>query len=499
MTQSPSSPSFQSTSRLTRRSLLRAATAGGLGAACAPGTAGCTSGAVRGPSRQPSEPVAAFPAGFVWGVATSAYQIEGAVHEDERGVSIWDTFSHAPGHVADGSNGDVACDHYHRYVTDLDLMKSLGVRSYRFSIAWPRIIPEGTGTANPKGLDFYKRLLDGLHQRGIAPVATLFHWDLPQILQDKGGWENRDCAKWFAEYADALFRSLGDTVPTWLTINEPKTIVQVGYTYGGMAPGKTDPVAAAVTQHHLALAHGLAVQAYGASGRSGRIGPALNLAPAYAAQASSGGDAHKAAVLADGVENRAYLDPIFRGSYPADVLTNLAPDARTALFLAMRPGDMKTISSKVDLLGVNYYNPVYVDGRGQYLTVKPTSVAGWEQIQPDALTDLLTRLRREYGNPPVMITENGIPDRGDIPVVGGTVDDQARIDYLHSHLVATRNAITAGAKVEGYHAWSLLDNFEWAQGYTQRWGLVYVDFHSQRRIPKRSAGWYRDVIARNGV
>jgi beta-glucosidase len=476
--------------------VLRGTALGGLAAVAGPALSACT-GPPGASDEAASQPRKIFPPGFVWGVATSAYQIEGAVHEDGRGPSIWDTFSHTPGRIKDGSTGDTACDHYHRSAGDLDLMKSLGVASYRFSLAWPRILPEGTGTPNQKGLDFYKRLVDGLHARGIVPMATLFHWDLPQALQDKGGWENRDCAKWFADYASVVFGALGDAVPTWLTINEPKTIVQVGYLYGAMAPGKRDPVAAALAQHHLALGHGLAVQAYRAASRPGRIGPALNLAPAYATSNSQG--ARSAAVRADGEENRAYLDPILLGRYPPDVLASLPAAARTALTRAMRTGDLKTISTKIDILGVNYYNPVFVDDNGNRVTVKPTPVATWEQIYPDALADLLTRLKRDYGPVPITITENGIPDPGDIPVKKDSVADPDRVAYLHDHLVAAYNAIQAGVRLEGYHLWSLLDNFEWAQGYTQRWGIVYVDFPSQRRILKDSARWYRDVIARNGV
>jgi beta-glucosidase len=437
----------------------------------------------------------AFPAGFVWGAATSAYQIEGAASEDGRGPSTWDTFSHRAGTIVDGSTGDVACDHYHRWATDLDLMKSLGIASYRFSLSWSRILPAGRGTVNQKGLDFYKGLIDGMRQRGIAPVATLFHWDLPQALQDQGGWENRDCAHWFADYADTVFRALGSSVPTWLTINEPKTIVQVGYTYATMAPGKRDPVAAAVATHHLALAHGQAVQAFRAAGTGGRIGPALNLAPAYPAEP----DADKAAFLADGFENRLYLDPIFKGSYPTDVPAAMKPAARSALLGAIKAGDLAVVSAPVDLLGVNYYNPVYINADGGYVTVKPTSIATWEQIYPEGLTDVLVRLKRDYTDKPLVITENGIPNAGSVTPVNGTVDDPERITYLRDHLVAAQKAIAAGVNLEGYHVWSLLDNFEWAQGFTQRWGIVHVDFGSQTRTPKKSARWYQNVIARNAV
>jgi beta-glucosidase len=434
-----------------------------------------------------------FPPGFVWGAATSAYQIEGAAAQDGRGPSIWDTFSHRPGTIVDGSNGDVACDHYHRFATDLDLMRDLGIRSYRFSLSWSRILPTGRGAVNPQGLDFYKRLVDGLHARDIAPVATLFHWDLPQPLQDEGGWENRDCASWFADYAEVAFRELGASVPTWLTINEPKTIVQVGYTYGAMAPGKRDRNAAAVAAHHLALAHGQAVAAFRAAGTGGRIGPALNLAPAYPAY--DGADAR--AALADGYENRLYLDPILRGSYPTDASEFLGAGPWTALEAAIHDGDLAVIGAPIDVLGVNYYGPVFIDVDGTYVTMMPTSIAEWEQIYPDGLYDILVRLTHDYTDRPLLITENGIPNAGTVVPVDGAVEDPERIEYVRDHLAAAHRAIAAGARLEGYHVWSLLDNFEWAQGYTQRWGIVHVDFATQQRTPKASAYWYRDVIAGN--
>ena len=482
---------------LSRRTLLQGSLMGGLAIAATGPLAGCDS-AKKVPKTGPQVLGLTFPPTFIWGAATSAYQIEGAVHDDGRGPSIWDTFSHAPGAIVDGSTGDVACDHYHRWATDLDLLASLGVRSYRFSIAWPRIMPTGRGPINQKGLDFYKRLVDGLHQRGISPFATLFHWDLPQALQDRGGWENRDCASRFADYAGAVFRGLGSAVPAWLTINEPKTIVQVGYTFGAMAPGKQDPTAAAVAMHHLALAHGLAVQAFRATGQAGRIGPALNLAPTYPSAADDAA-ARQAAVIADGLENRVYLDPILRGTYPADAVAALPAGARAALRTAIRAGDLATISTPIDLLGVNYYNPLFVDATGQYVTLKPTSVATWEQIYPPGLTDLLLRLKKDYGDVPITITENGVPDPGNITPSAGAVHDPARVNFLRDHLAAAHKAIASGVHLEGYHLWSLLDNFEWAQGYTQRWGMVYVDFHTQARTPKDSAAWYRGVIKRNGI
>src|SRR5262245_1513195 len=312
-----------------------------------------------------------FPPGFCWGAATSAYQIEGAAKEDGRGDSVWDTFCRDPGRVRDGDTGDVAADHYHRYPADLDLMKSLGLHSYRFSIAWPRVVPDGDGAVNQRGLDFYRRLVDGLHQRGIEPMAALFHWDLPQALQDEGGWESRDVAYRFADYAAVVFEALGNDIPTWLTINEPKTVVQNGYLTGIHAPGLIDTEAAYAVAHHLALGHGLAVQALRASGSAARIGPALNLHPTYAADDTEA--AASAAHLPDGYENRLYLDPIFRGSYPEDVLADLGPDSRLAKVIL--DGDLDIISSPVDVLAVQYYCPIYVDGSGQTVNRWPTSEA----------------------------------------------------------------------------------------------------------------------------
>jgi beta-glucosidase len=391
----------------------------------------------------------------------------------------------------DGSTGDVACDHYHRYEADLDLMKSLGLTSYRFSLSWPRILPTGRGPVNAKGLDFYRRLIDGLHQRGITPMPTLFHWDLPQALQDLGGWENRDCAQWFGDYASLVFQALGSTVSTWMTINEAKTIVYSGYIYGTMAPGKRDQAAAFVASHHLALAHGRAVAAFRAAGTGGRIGPVINLAPIYPL---GDGAAAKVAFM-DGVQNRMFLDPILKGSYPADAVAAMAAGPRRALEGVNKPGDLAIISAPVDLLGVNYYNPIFIDANGRTPTVKPTSAAPWEQIYAPGLTDLLVRLTRDYGRIPIVITENGMPD----PTRAGTLDDTERISYLHDHIAAAHQAIQAGVPLEGYILWSFMDNFEWSSGYTQRWGIVHVDFATQQRTPKRSAQWFHDVITRNAL
>jgi beta-glucosidase len=477
----------------SRRTLLRtavaAAVAAPLVAACDPATRPGTATSAM-PAHDAAEALP-FPTGFAWGASTAAYQIEGATNVDGRGPSIWDTFSHRPGTIVDGSTGDVACDHYHRYASDLDLMKRLGIMSYRFSIAWSRVLPTGRTSVNQKGLDFYRRLVDGLHARGIAPLVTLYHWDLPQALQDQGGWENRDCADWFADYAQVVFRALGSAVPTWLTINEPKTIVHDAYLTGAMAPGKRDPVAAAVVTHHLALAHGRAVQAFRAEGTGHRIGPCLSLTPIY----PSGAGAEQAVTARDGDENRKYLDPIFNGSYPADVIAALPAGPRRALLAAIQPGDLTTISTPVDLLGFNYYSPGYVDAAGHNLNLRPRSRATWEQIYPPGLTDLLVRLSRDVPHTPLVVIENGIPD----PSASIITNDAGRISYLHDHIAAARRAIQAGVRLEGYHVWALFDNFEWAQGFSQRWGLVSVDFATQRRTPKRSASWYRDVIARNGL
>lgn len=435
-----------------------------------------------------------FPTGFVWGAATSAYQIEGATKEDGRGESVWDTFCREPGRVRNGDTGDVAADHYHRYQSDLDLIKSLGLHSYRFSIAWPRVMPNGDSQVNQRGLDFYRRLVDGLHERGVQPMATLFHWDLPQALQDRGGWESRDTAYRFAEYASVVFAALGHDVPVWLTINEPKTVVQNGYLWGIHAPGLVDPEAAYVAAHHLALAHGLAVHEFRAAGIPNRIGPALNLHPTYAADDSEAAQA--AAVLADGYENRIYLDPIFRGSYPADVLADLGPDSRLAKVIL--DGDLEVISAPIDMLAVQYYCPLYVNAAGEMVKRWPTSQAYWQQIYPDGMFDILTRVTRDYGPVPISITENGLPCFDELGPED-TVDDVARVTFLRDHFAAAHRAISAGVPLESYHVWSLLDNFEWQQGYAERWGLVYVDYPTQRRILKRSARWYQGVIARNGI
>ncbi|TDB81003.1 GH1 family beta-glucosidase [Micromonospora sp. KC721] len=446
------------------------------------------------PAASPGTPALLFPNDFGWGAATSAYQIEGAAKEDGRGESIWDTFSRTPGRTRNGDTGDVAADHYHRWSEDLDLMRDLGLHSYRFSISWPRVQPDGAGEPNQRGLDFYRRLIDGLYERGITPMVTLFHWDLPQSLQDAGGWENRDTAYRFADYAEAVFHALGDQVPVWLTVNEPKTVVQNGYLQGHHAPGRQDPDAAYLVAHHLQLAHGLAVRALRAYGSDARIGPALNLHPCYPADDTAA--AASAARLYDGYENRLYLDSILKGAYPQDVLADLGDGSRMVRGIA--DGDLAVISTPVDLLAVQYYTPYYVTADGDTTRRWPTSQADWQQIYPDGMYDVLTRITRDYGPVPITVTENGLPCP-DVLDPDGVVDDAGRIAFLRDHFTAAHRAIAAGVPLESYHVWSLLDNFEWAEGYDQRWGLVYVDYATQRRVLKRSAHWYRSVIRHNGL
>lgn len=436
-----------------------------------------------------------FPAGFLWGAATSAYQIEGAATLDGRGESVWDRFSHTPGKTYNGDTGDIAVDHYHRYGEDLDLMQRLGLQTYRFSIAWTRILPTGSGAVNQAGIDFYRRLVAGLLERNIRPMATLFHWDLPQALQERGGWEQRDTAQRFAQYADTLFRALGAEVELWLTLNEPKTVVEVGYTYGTHAPGIKDRTRAYTALHHMLLGHGLAVQAFRATlGSDGQIGAALNLSPAY--PASDTAAAREAAQIMDSVENRLYLDPLLRGAYPDDLLDQIGA---TGLTSAVQPGDLAIIGAPIDLLGVNYYNPIYVEaGPSVVQSPHPYSAAFWQSIYPEGLYDLLLRIKHDYGDIPLYITENGAPF-ADSMAADGTINDIQRVQFLYDHFSAAQRAIAEGVNLKGYYVWSLLDNFEWAEGYAQRWGIVYIEYPSLKRTPKRSAHWYSDVIARHGL
>jgi beta-glucosidase len=420
-----------------------------------------------------------FPDGFRWGVSTAAYQIEGATTEDGRGLSIWDTFSHQPGRISDGSTGDVACDHYHRYAEDVGLLAGLGVDAYRFSIAWPRIQPDGTGPANPAGIAFYDRLVDALLAAGIDPVATLFHWDLPQALQDKSGWFSRDTAYRFADYADLLGAALGDRVRLWITLNEPFVHTVFGHAFGTHAPGEARLFDALPTAHHQLLGHGLAVAAL-----RGRSTSPITIANNYSPVRVIGdSDADRAAgAFYDALHNRLFTDPLLGRGYPA------------GFDLPVRDGDLEIIAAPLDALGVNYYNPTGISAPSSEampfdlvpLEGFPVTEFDWPVV-PEGLTELLVRLHRDY-QLPLYVTENGCA-YGDWP------DDPARVAYLASHVAATGSAIEAGADVRGFFVWSILDNFEWAEGYTKRFGLVHVDFDTQIRTPKTSYAWYRDLIS----
>jgi beta-glucosidase len=446
-----------------------------------------------------------FPTDFAWGAATSSYQIEGAVREDGKGPSIWDTFTHTPGRIANGDTGDVACDHYHRWPEDVDLMAAHGLTAYRFSVSWARVQPDGRGAPNQRGLDFYRRLTEALRERGTRPALTLNHWDIPQALQDAGGWQSRDTVDRFADYTRLVVEALGDRVEWWITHNEPWIISALGYRLGIHAPGWRDTEAELRTAHHLLLSHGAAVEAYRASGASAPIGITLNLLPTYP-QTDSEADA-RAAVLSDGYTNRWYLEPVFNGAYPSDMLGYFGE--RFSLDW-IRDGDLERVARPIDFLGVNYYARRVVRAprpdeqaefawvvRTETTTGIPTSDLGWE-MTPDVLRDLLVHLRDTYRSPTIMVTENGCSLRDEV-ADDGRVHDPRRIAFFDGHLRAVREAIGAGVDVRGYFAWSLLDNFEWAEGYEPRFGLVYVDYATQRRIPKDSFAWYREVIARNDV
>lgn len=429
-----------------------------------------------------------FPPGFVWGVATSAFQIEGATQEDGRGDSIWDVFCRRPGAILDASSGAVACDHYHRFDADVALIDSLNVEAYRFSIAWPRVQPLGYGAWNEAGFAFYDRLIDSLLRRGIAPHLTLYHWDLPQGLQQQGGWSQRETALRFADYAQEVGRRFGDRLASIGTINEPWVVATLGYLSGIFAPGETNRRVAMQVSHHLLLGHGLALQRLRAQGLRTPLGIVLNQSPTHPAT-DTHADRAKARID-DGLLIRWYTDALLRGEYPQDVLDELGADRPDT-----EPGDMAVIAQPLDFLGINYYtrNLASVDRSiDELLAGRELTDMGWE-IYPAGLTELLLRLQHDYRLPPVYITENGaaFPDQ----LVNGQVSDPARIRYLHSHISAVADAIAAGVDVRGYFAWSLLDNFEWASGYAKRFGIVYVDYATQERIPKESAYWYRDLLA----
>ncbi len=444
-----------------------------------------------------------FPDGFTWGLATSAYQIEGAVDRDGRGESVWDRYCRTPGKVVDGATGDVACDHYDRFEADVDLLADLGAGSYRFSVSWARVLPTGTGPANTRGLDFYDRLVDRLLEHGIAPTVTLNHWDLPQALQDEGGWTARATVERFDEYAGVVFARLGDRVVRWITHNEPWCVAFLGYWRGVHAPGVSgDLVAALRAAHHLHLSHGRAVRTYREQGHPGEIGITLNLAPH---SPDSDSDADREAVrLSDGYFNRWFLDPVLRGSYPDDMVDHFSRLAGPLDFVA--PGDTAEAAAGIDFLGVNYYQPRVVRATpGHDLGYEvleggsggATTSMGWE-IAPGGLTELLIRLAHDYPGTPLFVTENGVALE-DRLADDGAVHDPVRVDFLRNHFAAAHRAIEAGADLRGYFVWSLMDNFEWALGYRPRFGVVYVDFQTLRRIPKDSAALVRAVFTRNAV
>jgi beta-glucosidase len=438
-----------------------------------------------------------FPANFLWGAATASYQIEGATHEDGRGSSIWDTFAATPGKVYQGHNGDVADDHYHRVDDDIALMTRLGLSAYRFSIAWPRILPQGRGDVNSRGLDFYERLVDTLLGKGIQPFATLYHWDLPQALEDKGGWRNRETAYSFAEYAEIVARRLGDRVAGWITLNEPWCSAYLGYGNGVHAPGVQDRQSALDAGHHLLLGHGLALPRIRAHVTNGaQVGITLNFTPGY--PADNRPETLRDLAHYDAFSDRWFLDPLIRGSYPEGFFENMALQAPP-----IADGDMEIISTPIDFLGVNNYTRGVIRGTEpapladavqQVVPVPSASYTemGWE-VYPNALSELLMRLHKEYALPKLYVTENGSAFR-DQWDGGEHVHDPRRLSYLQEHLQGIARAIEQGAPVQGYFTWSLLDNYEWAEGYSKRFGIIYVDYDSQRRIIKDSGLWYADLI-----
>ena len=442
-----------------------------------------------------------FPDDFLWGAATSAYQVEGSPLADGAGQSIWHRFSHTPGLTQNGDTGDVACDHYRRYESDAALMAGLGLNAYRFSISWSRVLPEGTGQVNVKGIDFYSRLVDALLERGILPNATLYHWDLPAALDDRGGWLNRDIAEWFADYAGVMFDALGDRIPMWATINEPWVVTDGGYLHGKLAPGHRNLFEPPIASHNLLRAHGMAVDVFRGSRAAdgGRVGLVVNLEPQYAASDSLEDVA--ATARADAYMNRQYLDPLFFGQYPEE-MREIFGEA----WVDWPAEDMKLIAQPGDFLGINYYKrnvtrhdmirePVRTSG-----VLQPDNVhteIGWE-VYPPALTRTLLWVHERYGDIPLYITENGAAFNDPPVAIGGIVDDPARVEYLRGHLQAARDAMRQGVDLRGYFVWSLLDNYEWAHGYSTRFGIVHVNYETQERTIKSSGNFYASVVRTNG-
>lgn len=445
-----------------------------------------------------------FPEGFLWGVATSAQQVEGGAREDGRGESIWDRFAAIPGKIADGSHPGIACDHYHLWREDIEIMRQLGLGAYRFSISWPRVLPQGRGFANRAGLDFYDALVDGLLEAGIRPFPTLYHWDLPEALQDRGGWSDRDTAAAFAHYAAVVAGRLGDRVKCWTTHNEPWCAATLGHEEGHHAPGHRDPAEALRVAHHLLLSHGWAAEAIRREVADAEVGIVLIHTPVHAATDCAAD--RDAARWFDGFFNRWYLDPVFRGSYPADAVADRV--ARGHLTGPEMPfvaaGDLAAISQPLEFLGLNYYSRVVMraDADGRPVAVPPAPAGeltdmGWE-VYPRGLQESLLRVHRDYAPRKIFITENGAA-YDDPADAAGRIADTRRIAYLRAHLQAAHGALTQGVPLAGYFLWSLLDNFEWGYGYGMRFGLFAVDPQTRRRMPKDSAHWYRDIVAANAV
>jgi beta-glucosidase len=441
-----------------------------------------------------------FPDNFLWGTATSSYQIEGAWQEDGKGESIWDRFTHTPGKIKDGSTGDIACDHYHRYAEDVALMRELGLRAYRFSVSWPRILPLGKGKMNQQGLDFYSRLTDTLLEAGIEPLLTLYHWDLPQSLQDLGGWANPDIWRWFGDYAAVVARALGDRIKLWTTLNEPQIFGMLGYATGEHAPGSTDQLQYLHLSHYINLAHGEGVAAIRNEAAAPKVGCVLQLPPIH--PRSDSDEDLRAARIMDGLMNRWYAEPVLIGSYPEDILELLKD-----LDLPIQEGDLDRIHQPLDFAGLNLYSRLFayhdpniplIEAMLDFDHRIPGAAYthfGWE-IYPESIFESLIRFKHEWGDPEVYVTENGVAV--DDELVEGEVNDQERIEFLASYLAEVRRAMDDGVKVKGYFQWSFMDNFEWSEGFGSRWGIVYTDFDSLVRTPKASAYWYRDLIASGG-
>ena len=438
----------------------------------------------------------AFPATFLWGTATSCYQIEGATHEDGRGQSVWDVFAATPGKTYRGETGEVAVDHYHRMPQDVELMAQLGISAYRFSLAWPRILPDGRGNINTRGLDFYDRLVDALLAKGIRPIATLYHWDLPLALYKEGGWLNRDTAYAFAEYAEVVARQLGDRVDTWITHNEPWCSAYLGYGSGIHAPGIQDMQSAAIVGHHLLLSHGLAVPRLRTHTKAGtQVGIALNFTPAYPADDTP--ETAQAVARADALTNSWFVDPLYKGAYPEHLFRDMGVQPPP-----IQDGDMTIIATPLDFLGVNNYTRMVVRSNAaepngiEFVESVPGASyteMGWE-VHPQTIGDLLLKLHKEYGVPSLFVTENGAAF-DDVVGSDGEVNDLQRIEYLREHIRSVSRVLEQGVPIQGYLVWSLLDNYEWAEGYSKRFGLIYVDYATQKRTIKQSGHWYAELIA----